>query len=68
MSEFTVNIPNPFTDQFVIAKNTSDRGAILIKGKGIENSLSFESLVLYEDENSSNIDSDKSITFNINGT
>ena len=68
VSEFTVNIPNPFTDQFVIAKNTSDRGAILIKGKGIENSLSFESLVLYEDENSSNIDSDKSITFNINGT
>ena len=25
VSEFTVNIPNPFTDQFVIAKNTSDR-------------------------------------------
>lgn len=68
VTEFIVNIPNPFTNQFVIAKTTSDKGAILIKGVGIENSLSFESLVIYEDEDSSNIDSDKSIIFNVNDT
>lgn len=52
LSEFTMDFPNPFTSQFIIAKTDSDKGALVIKGQGLENSLMFDSLSLY----SSNLD------------
>lgn len=67
ISELIVSFPNPFTSQFIVAKTSSDKGAILIKGSGIENSLAFESLFIYTDKYGSNIDSDENILFNIGG-
>ena len=47
LSEFTVEFPNPYTEQFVIQKSDSSTGALLIVGNGIENSLAFDSFYLY---------------------
>ena len=68
ITELIVSFPNPFTSQFVIAKTTSEKGSILIKGTGIENSLAFESLFIYTDGEITNFDSDKDIIYNIGGT
>ena len=68
MTELGFTFPNPFTDQFVIAKTDNKKGAILIKGTGIENSLAFESLLIYTDTDSTTFESDNSIVYNIGGT
>lgn len=68
VTELVVQFPNPFTSQFVVAKTNSDKGAILIKGTGVENSLAFESLFVYVDDESANFDSDNDIVYSINGT
>lgn len=68
MTELGFTFPNPFTDQFVIAKTDNKEGAILIKGTGIENSLAFESLLIYTDTDSTTFESDNSIVYNIGGT
>lgn len=68
ITELVVTFPNPFTSQFVIAKTNSEKGAILIKGTGIENSLAFESLFIYTDSKAVNFDSDDDIIYNIGGT
>ena len=69
MTELGFTFPNPFTDQFVIAKTDNNKkGAILIKGTGIENSLAFESLLIYTDADSTTFESDNSIVYNIGGT
>lgn len=47
LSEFTVDFPNPFTNQFIIAKTDSNKGALVIKGQGLENALMFDSLSIY---------------------
>ena len=47
LSEFTVEFPNPYTEQFVIQKSDSSTGALLIVGNGVENSLAFDSFYLY---------------------
>ena len=46
ISEFTIAFPNPFTEQFIIAKSDSTNGALLIKGQGISNSVAFEKLFI----------------------
>ena len=58
LTEYTAKLPNPVTEQFVIAKNDSKQGAILIKGEGIENSLAFNSFYLYSEFGISYIQSD----------
>lgn len=58
LTEYTAKLPNPITEQFVIAKNDSKQGAILIKGEGIENSLAFNSFYLYSEFGISYIQSD----------
>ena len=47
LTEFTVDFPNPFTNQFIIAKTDSSKGALVIKGQGLENALMFDSLSIY---------------------
>ena len=42
VSEFTIAFPNPFSEQFIIAKTDNSKGALLIKGQGINNSLAFQ--------------------------
>lgn len=48
-SEFVVDFPNPFTEQFVIAKaNETDDGALVIKGEGIPYALTFNDFYIYD--------------------
>lgn len=63
LQEFSIEIPNPFTQQFVVQKSDPSKGAILIMGSGIENSLAFESLYLYTSDGEAFINSDGNITF-----
>lgn len=60
-TEFSFEIPNPFTTQFVISKNDTSVGALLIKGSGINNSVAFESLYLFTEEGMSYLKSDGEI-------
>lgn len=57
LTEFSLDLPNPFTKQFVVSKKDSKLGAILIKGEGKENSLAFDDLFVYSDTEGSFIDS-----------
>lgn len=50
VSEFSVSIPNPYTQQFVIAKNDSKNGALVIKGTGLTNSVLFNTSYIYEED------------------
>ena len=68
ITELVVTFPNPFTSQFVIAKTHSDKGAILITGTGIENSLAFETLFIYVSDEATNFNSDNNIIYRIGGT
>lgn len=52
LQEFSGDIPNPLTQQFVIEKNDDSKGALVIKGKGINNSITFDSLYIYTDNES----------------
>lgn len=57
LTEFTIDFPNPYPKQFVLSKSDKDKGALVIKGTGIENSLAFDSLFLYSSEGNTYIDS-----------
>lgn len=58
LQEFKISIPNPFTEQFVVAKGKDGKGAIVIHGIGIDNSLAFDKLFLYSDVDYNVIQSD----------
>ena len=64
LSQFNISFPNPFNDQFIIAKNDSKIGALVIQGSGESNSLSFNSLMIYTEGDQSFIKSDGTINFN----
>ena len=38
LTEFTIDFPNPYPKQFILSKSDKDKGALVIKGTGIENS------------------------------
>lgn len=65
IQELTFEFPNPFKEQFIISKNDDKKGSLLILGKGINNSLAFDGLYIYTDDNSY-FDSEKTIEFKIN--
>lgn len=65
LSEFSFQFPNPFTEQFVIQKNDSSEGAILIKGAGIANSLAFDSFYVFTEEGNAFLKSDGEINIMI---
>ena len=65
LQEYTIEIPNPFTEQFVIAKNDSEKGSLYIQGIGIENSLAFDKAWIYNDNSYLSIKSELPILFNI---
>lgn len=65
LSEFSIAFPNPFTEQFIIAKSDNNKGALLIKGQGISNSLAFEKLFIYNEVGNSYVDSDGDLYFRI---
>lgn len=65
--KYSCDIPNPYTKQFVIAKNDNTVGSLFIKGSGKNNSLAFDSLYIYTDMNLSYIESDNSIYVKVSG-
>lgn len=67
LSEFKIDFPNPFNEQFIIAKNDNKQGALLIKGDGIENALAFEQVFIYSDSESLIFESSINILFEILG-
>lgn len=66
IQEFQFEFPNPLTQQFVISKNDSQKGSLVIRGSGINNSIAFDTLFLYTDENVSYIDSDGNLVIKSN--
>ena len=61
LEEFKLSLPNPFPDQFVVAKTTDGNGAIVIQGTGIGNSLAFSNFYIYSSEGNDVIQSDKEL-------
>ena len=57
LTEFVIDFPNPYPKQFVLSKSDKDKGALVIKGTGIENSLAFDSLFLYSSGGNTYVDS-----------
>ena len=57
LTEFAIDFPNPYPKQFVLSKSDKDKGALVIKGTGIENSLAFDSLFLYSSGGNTYVDS-----------
>lgn len=68
LSEYVVSTSIPGNQQFIIQKNDSKIGSILIKGEGKENSIAFDSLYIYQDENFSYIDTNKIVKILINNS
>lgn len=65
LTELSLEIPNPYTEQFIIAKNDSKQGAILIQGNGINNSLAFNDFYIYYQEQKAYFKSPYSFIFTI---
>lgn len=67
-TEYYANIQNPYPEQFVLSKVDDRIGSIIIKGAGINNSLAFTNLFIYNTETTSNIDSNVPIIMKIGDT
>lgn len=65
LTEFTISIPNPFTEQFVIAKASDSKGAIVIQGQGINNSLAFNGLYIYAEDGQAVFDSQDNLCMKV---
>lgn len=65
LSEFKVTIPNPFTEQFVIQKGDSSKGALVIKGTGSANSVAFDSFWIYTEFDNCIIDATNAIVVKV---
>lgn len=61
LEEFKLSLPNPFPDQFVIAKTTDGTGAIVIQGTGVNNSLAFSNFYIYAIDGASVIQSEEKL-------
>lgn len=68
LTEFSMSISNPYNKQFVIAKSDSstEYGALIIQGQGVNNSLMFDTLKIYSQSDKSYIDSSDSLFFKVN--
>lgn len=65
VSEFSINIPNPFTQQLIIKKDDPLLGSLSIIGEGRENSIAFDSIYLYRQGKAFYVDSPQSICLKI---
>lgn len=68
LTEFRISIPNPFTEQFVIQKSDSSKGALVIKGTGAENSIAFDSFWFYTEYDNCIIDASNSVIIKSGGS
>lgn len=65
LTEFTIEFPNPYPKQLVIQKSDSDKGALLIKGTGVENSLAFDALYIYSENGNGFINAEQNLVIRI---
>lgn len=66
LTEYTVEFPNPYTEQFVIAKDDDSEGALIIEGDGEENSIVMgDTFMLYVDDGDTYFNSDGNYYFQI---
>lgn len=68
LSEFNFKFPNPFTEQFIVQKNDTSLGAILIKGSGIYNSLAFDGLYIFTEDGETYLQSGGVINISVDDT
>lgn len=68
LTQYSMQIPNPYKKQFVIAKENDETGSLYIEGEGNKNSLMFNNLKIYSNHTTgiSVLDSSDPITFYIN--
>lgn len=62
LSNLNFSFPNPFTEQFIISKKDSRIGALVIEGNSEENSIKFNSMRIYSNDNSGIINLDNSLS------
>lgn len=55
--EYSLTLPNPYTNQLTIRKSDQNRGALVIQGEGENNSLIIEDIIIFSDDNSNIINS-----------
>ena len=67
LQQFSVEFPNPYNKQFILTKEDSNIGALVIKGFGKENSIVFESMIIYSQNDRTYFDSDRTIYTRVNG-
>lgn len=67
LQQFSVEFPNPYNKQFILTKEDSNIGALVIKGFGKENSIVFESMIIYSQNDRTYFDSDRTIHTRVNG-
>ena len=60
---YSAPIKLPFTEQFTISKQDYTKGALVISGYGINNSLAFDQLYIYSEEQQSVIDCSTELVF-----
>lgn len=67
LTKYQASIPNPYTQQFVIAKDGDDntRGALVIQGSGVTNGLQFDNLIIYSKDIYSILEASKEFDFQI---
>lgn len=66
LSKFQTSISNSTEGQFVITGNNTSEGALIIEGTGSSNSLKFNSLKIYSNDNISIFEANEDIQFLIN--
>ena len=66
LSKYKASIPNPFTEQFVIAKDDPViQGALVIEGQGTANSIMFDNLKIYSKGINAVFETNKEINFQV---
>lgn len=68
LSELEFVLPDIITKQFIIEKNDSQQGSLVIRGDGTNNSIAFDSMYIYTNLGESYINSDGNINFIINNS
>lgn len=68
LTKYVAPIPNPFKDQFIIKRETTEdntEGALIIEGYGLDNALIFDSMKIFSGENYATFYTDKEFKFDI---
>lgn len=68
LKEYTAPMSSHIYNSFIITKSDSSKGSLVIQGQGIENSIAFDSLYIYNEIDRSTILSNLDLVLQINDT